>query len=101
MTGESKPNWMLALEPPPTAPPFAMWPEGLLALMVTEDFLAWSEAPFRLEPWTTAGFGTAGAMLGRPFTGEAEGAFPFCAAAAPEEPTTTGGLVVPAAISGA
>ncbi len=72
-----------------------MWLDG--ALMVTEPFRVWLfDAPLMLEmPATTAGAaGTAGVMLGRPFTGEAETGFPFCEAgadAAAGPPTTMGG----------
>lgn len=93
---------MLALEPA-AEPPFAIWFGGAFALIVTELFRAWlDEVPFRFEPWTIVGTedtGTAGAMLGRPFTGDAVDDLPFCAAGT-GDPTTTGGLV-PAAISGA
>jgi hypothetical protein len=83
-----------------------MWLAG--ALMVTEPFRVWLllllDAPLKAEtPVTTAGAaGTAGVMLGRPFTGEAETGFPFCdtwveAAAGP--PTTRGGWA-PVAVKG-
>lgn len=78
---------------PPTGPP--------LALIVTEPLRVWLfDAPLR-----TAGApdetGMAGVMLGRPFTGEADGRFPFCAAGAAGAgpPTTMGGLV-PVAVNG-
>lgn len=81
-----------------------MWLDGALALMVTEPFRAWLfEAPLVLEaPVTTAGAaGTAGVMLGRPFTGEAEAGFPFCAGDADaEEPPTTIGGCAPVAVNG-
>jgi len=87
---------------PPTGPPFAIWLEGALALIVTELFRACSPwPPFGIEPRTMGGApataGTAGVIFGRPFTGEAED-LPFWAAGA-EDPTTTGGWD-PVAISG-
>lgn len=92
MAGDSlKPNWMFLW--PPTAPPFAMWPAGALALMVTELLRAWSGAPLTTElPRATVGTatGTAGVMLGLPLSGTGPEGVPFCAAVA-EDPTTTGG----------
>jgi hypothetical protein len=72
--------------------------------MVTEPFRVWLfDAPLMLEtPVTTAGAaGMAGVMLGRPFTGEAETAFPFCDAGADAAvpPTTMGGWA-PVAVNG-
>ena len=60
--------------------------------MVTELFLAWSEAdPLAAEvPRATAG--TAGVTACLPFTGRAdEAALAFCAEEADAAPTTTGG----------
>lgn len=86
MAGESKPNWMPALEPP-TGPPLAAKLLGPLATMVTELFLVWSEAD-PLLPRATAG--TAGVTAGLPFTGDGEAPLAFCTGAeAP--PATTGG----------
>lgn len=92
MAGDSlKPNWMFLWAP--AGPPLAMWLAGALALMVTELFWAWSAPPLTTElPRTTGGgpaTGTAGVMLGLPFSGGAFVDFPFCAAGA-DDPTTTG-----------
>lgn len=80
-----------------------MWLEGAFALMVTELLRAWSAAPpFITELRAIGGgpetAGTAGVMLGLPFTGAVAEGFPFCAVGT-EEPTTTGGWE-PVALSG-
>src|SRR5688572_26353281 len=96
---------MLALDPL-TGPPLAMWLDGAFALMVTEPLRAWLlVAPLRAamagEPEAAGATGTAGVMLGRPFTGEADAGFPFWGgmAGGAAVPTTRGALA-PVAVKG-
>ena len=97
IAGDSlKPNWMFLCAP--AGPPFATWPAGALALMVTELLRACSGPPLTMAlPRATGGAatGTAGVMFGLPFIGGAFEGLPFWA----EEPPTTGGWE-PVAISG-
>ena len=77
-----EPNWMLLVRLGgwPTEPPLGMKALAPCALMVTDDFLLWSECP-GVEPFTAwllltiagaATAGTAGGIAGLPFTGETE-----------------------------
>ncbi len=99
-----EPNW-IGFPPegfPNTGPPFGVYPEAPVALIVTDGFRLCSPAPeFELPPvfpLTMVGVplaGTAGGIGPLPFAEAVDSVLPCCAGPGP--PTTAGEFEVPGA----